>query len=129
MVDPMPASHIDDLYRADGDDAVVLHVHAQPGAGRASVVGRHGAALKIRVAAAPEGGRANEACAELLAETFGITRAQVELVSGPSSRSKQFKLTGLDLEGFRLQLERVAAGGIRPGASANTGPEARQPRP
>ncbi|MGI8810021.1 MAG: DUF167 domain-containing protein [Acidimicrobiales bacterium] len=125
----MPTSHVDDLYRADGDDAVVLYVHVQPGAGRSSVVGRHGTALKIRVAASPEGGRANEACADLLAETFGLKRDQVELVGGPSSRAKQFKLTGVDVDRFRTRLEREAAGGIRPGASANTGPEARQPRP
>jgi len=125
----MPTSHIDDLFRSDGDDAVVLHVHVQPGAGRSAVVGRHGAALKVRVAAPPEGGRANEACAELLAETFGLKRAQVELVGGQGSRAKQFKLAGVDLDAFRVQLERAAAGGVRPGASANTGPEARQPRP
>ncbi len=125
----MPTSHLDDLYRADGDDTVVLHVHVQPGAGRSSIVGRHGAALKMRVAAVPEGGRANEACADLLAETFGLKRAQVELVNGQSSRAKQFKLSGVDLDTFRTQLERQAAGGVRPGASANTGPEARQPRP
>jgi len=122
----MPASHPDDLYRADGDDAVVVHVHVQPGAGRASVVGRHGTALKVRVAAAPEGGRANEATADLLADTFGVERAQVELVSGPSSRVKQFRLAGVDPDGFRTQLERVAAGGARPGA--NAGPDARQSR-
>lgn len=115
----MPTSHVADLYRTEGDDAVVLHVHVQPGAGRSAVVGRHGAALKVRVAAAPEGGRANDACAELLAETFGLKRAQVELVSGPSSRAKQFKLTGVDLDTFRTQLERAAAG-------ASTGPEARR---
>lgn len=121
MVAPMPTSHVDDLYRADGEDAVVLQVHVQPGAGRAAVVGRHGTALKVRVAAAPEGGRANDATADLLAETFGVKRAQVELVSGPSSRAKQFKLVGVELETFRTQLERVAAG-------AGAGPDARQSR-
>ena len=125
----MPTSHVDDLYRTDGEDAVILHVHVQPAAGRSAVVGRHGTALKVRVAAVPEGGRANEACADLLAETFGVQRSQVELVSGQSSRAKQFKLTGVDLDAFRTRLEREAAGGVRPGASANTGPEARQPRP
>lgn len=124
----MSTSHVDDLFRADGDNAVILHVHVQPGAGRSAVVGRHGAALKVRVAAVPEGGRANEACAGLLAETFGLPKAQVELVSGPSSRAKQFKLTGVDLDAFRAQLERAAAGGAQPGAGTKPGPEAHQPR-
>ena len=119
MVGAMPTSHVDDLFRTEGEDAVVLFVHVQPGAGRSSVVGRHGTALKVRVAAAPEGGRANTASAELLAETFGLKPAQVELVSGPSSRSKQFKLTGVDVDAFRVQLER-AVGGARPGAGAGT---------
>ena len=123
----MPTSHVDDLFRADGDDAVVLHVHVQPAAGRSAVVGRHGTSLKVRVAAAPEGGRANEACADLLAETFGLTRAQVELVSGPSSRAKQFRLAGAELDAFRARLERVVAG-AGPRAGVGTGPEARPPR-
>lgn len=125
----MATSHSDDLYRADGDDAVVLRVHVQPAAGRSAVVGRHGDALKVRVAAAPEGGRATEACAALLADTFGVTRAQVELVSGPSSRSKQFKLSGVDPAGFATRLDRlVGAGAARPGAGAASGSEVRQPR-
>lgn len=123
----MPTSHVDDLFRPDGDDAVVLDVHVQPAAGRSAVVGRHGTALKVRVAAAPEGGRANEACAELLGETFALKKAQVELVSGPTSRAKRFKLSGLDLDTFRTQLERAVAG-ARP-ASQNPGSEPRQPRP
>ncbi|HEX6596744.1 MAG TPA: DUF167 domain-containing protein, partial [Acidimicrobiales bacterium] len=69
---------VSDLYRAEGEDAVVLHVHVQPAAGRTAVVGRHGTSLKMRVAAAPEGGRANEAVAALLAETFGVKTADVE---------------------------------------------------
>jgi uncharacterized protein (TIGR00251 family) len=107
----MTTSHVDDLFRPDGDDAVVLHVHVQPGAGRAAVVGRHGTALKLRVAAAPEGGRANSASADLLAETFGLKPAQVELVSGPSSRVKQFKLTDVDVDAFRVRLERLVGAG------------------
>lgn len=126
----MPTSHVDDLFRADGDDAAVLHVHVQPAAGRSAVVGRHGAALKVRVAAAPTGGRGNEACADLLAETFGLERRQVELVSGPSSRAKQFKLSGLDLDAFRLRLERAVAGAAtRPGRASGAGAETRPTRP
>ena len=118
----MTTSHVDDLFRAEGEDAVVLHVHVQPGAGRAAVVGRHGTALKIRVAAPPEGGRANAACVDLLAETFGLKADQLELVSGPSSRVKQFKLSGVDVDAFRVQLERLVGTG-RPDKSTAPKPD------
>lgn len=112
----MTTSHVDDLFSVAGDDAVVLHVHVQPAAGRSAVVGRHGTSLKVRVAAPPEAGRANAACAELLAETFGLKAAQVELVSGPSSRAKQFRLSGLDVDDFRRRLEQE----VGPGRPART---------
>jgi uncharacterized protein YggU (UPF0235/DUF167 family) len=66
-----------------------------PGAATAGVVGRHGDAWKIRVAAAPERGRANDAVLDLLAETLAIPRADVALVSGAGSRNKIVELTGL----------------------------------
>lgn len=114
---------VSDLYRTEGDDTVVLHVHVQPGAGRSAVVGRHGSALKVRVAAAPEGGRANEATGSLLADAFGLKGAEVELVNGPSSRSKQFRLAGLELDDFARRLERVVAEGHPP-----TGRQSAPPR-
>jgi uncharacterized protein (TIGR00251 family) len=107
---------------ADADDGeVVLRVHVQPGAGRTAVVGRHGAALKLRVAAPPHGGRANEACASLLAETFGLSTSQVELQAGASSRSKQFLIRGVAVDAFRRRLEDVVQQG-----RGGPGPEPRQ---
>lgn len=100
---------VDDLYRTTDDGDIVLSVSLQPGAGRGTVVGRHGKALKLRVAAPPEGGRANEAAARLLKETFGAAGA--DLVAGEASRSKQFRLTGLDLDEFRRRLERAVEEG------------------
>jgi uncharacterized protein (TIGR00251 family) len=100
---------VDDLYRRAGDDAVVLAVHLQPASGRTAVVGRHGTALKVKVAAPPEGGRANDACAAFLAETFGAPTAQVELVSGDKSRSKQFRVAGVDVDEFHRRLERLVS--------------------
>lgn len=113
------AAEVSELYEAAGDDAVLLNVHVQPGAGRTAAVGRHGTALKVRVAAPPERGRANDACAALLSETFAA--AEVELVTGGASRLKRYRLSGVDVEDFRRRLERVVADGA-PGR----GPESRQ---
>ena len=111
----------DDGGRDEGEATVVLHVHVQPGAGRTAVVGRHGNALKVRVAAPPQAGRANDASAALLAETFGVKPAQVELVGGGSSREKRFRISGIELDGFRRRLEQVVQEG-----NAGPGPEVRQ---
>jgi uncharacterized protein (TIGR00251 family) len=100
---------VSDLYRPDGDDAVVLSVHVVPAAGRTAVVGRHGAALKVRVGAPPEGGRANDATAALLAETFGVPASSVELVGGGSSRQKRFRVAGVEVDEVRRRLERAVS--------------------
>lgn len=106
------------LERA-GDDAVVVRLHVQPAAGRTALVGRHGPALRVRVAAPPVGGRANDACAKLLAGTFGIKRGDVELVSGASSRAKRFKVP-VSADEAVAAVERAlgqASGGNQPPAS------------
>src|SRR5256714_8605523 len=102
-----------DLYD-DSPDGIVLRIHVQPGAGRSAVVGRHGNALKVRVAAPPVEGRANEATRALLAEALGLAADDVELTSGASSRAKRFRLRGLDPEEADKRL-RVAVEGGRPG--------------
>lgn len=94
---------VEDLYEVR-DDGVVLAVHAQPGAGRTQITGRHGAALKIRVAAPPEHGRANRALIEVLAEEFGVDEGKVELVAGERSRTKRFRLAGVDPNAFERTL-------------------------
>jgi uncharacterized protein YggU (UPF0235/DUF167 family) len=60
------------------------------------VVGRHGDGWKLRVSAAPERGKANEAVLSLLAETLALPRANISLVSGAGSRTKIVELTGLE---------------------------------
>ena len=99
-----------ELFDVDGNGRVVLRLHVQPGAGRSEVVGRHGDALKVRVAAAPEGGRANQACQRLLAELLEVKVSAVHLVAGAPSRSKRFVVEGVDPEGVAEQLERTLSG-------------------
>jgi uncharacterized protein (TIGR00251 family) len=111
---------VSDLYEP-GAEGVVLHVHVQPGAGRSAVVGRHGDALKVRVAAPPVEGRANEATRALLADALGLPAGDVELTGGESSRAKRFRLRGLDPEEADRRL-RVALEGVRPPKERPAGP-------
>lgn len=73
---------------------VVLHVKAVPGASRTEVVGWLGDRLKIRVAAPPEGGKANRAICELVAERLGVSAAGVEIVSGALRAQKTLRIAG-----------------------------------
>jgi hypothetical protein len=75
-----------------------LKVKAVPGASRTEIVGRLGEALKVRVAAPPEGGQANRAILALLAERLGLPAAGVTLVSGAASPAKVVALRGVSAE-------------------------------
>jgi uncharacterized protein len=114
-------SNVSDLF-AVRDGHVIVDVHLQPRSGRTAVVGRHGAALKLRVAAPPADGRANEAACSLLAKTLGVKPGAVSLVSGATSRSKRFRVDGIDGPDTATALERAiseataAPGNARRGA-------------
>ena len=115
-------SEMSDLYD-DSPDGIVLRIHVQPGAGRSAVVGRHGDALKVRVAAPPVDGRANEATRTLLAEALAVPEGDVELTSGQSSRSKRFRLRGIDAEEADKRL-RVALDEVKPADGRSGRPRA-----
>jgi uncharacterized protein (TIGR00251 family) len=84
---------VNDWYRRDGD-VLSLTLHVQPGAKRTEISGLHGEALKIRLAAPPIEGRANEALLRFIADTFGVPMRQVELKQGGQSRHKVVMVTG-----------------------------------
>ncbi len=85
-----------------------LQLRVSPGARRAHVVGRHGDAWKVRVAAPPEGGRANKAVVRLVAETLSLPRDAVTLVSGHGARDKIIELAGLDQTQIEQRLASAA---------------------
>lgn len=72
-----------------------LTLRVSPGAARSAVVGRHGAGWKVRVAAPPEDGKANDAVIRLLADTLALPTRDVQIVAGQSSRDKTVELEGI----------------------------------
>jgi uncharacterized protein len=88
--------------------ATRLAVRVAPGAARAAVVGRHGSAWKLRVAAPPERGKANAAVVSLVAGAAGVSEQDIRVVSGHGARDKILELTGIDPEELERRL--LAAG-------------------
>jgi uncharacterized protein len=70
-----------------------LDVKVVPGASRTEIVGPLGNRLKVRVAAPPEGGKANRALVQVLSEWLGVR--DVEIVAGQSSAEKTVRVSGL----------------------------------
>ena len=79
-------------------------LHIQPGAKRTECAGMHGEALKIRLAAPPVDGKANDALISFIAKTLGVPKSRVELVSGETSRAKRVRIDGVDAEAARRAL-------------------------
>ncbi len=87
-----------------GSDGTTLSLHIQPGAKKTEIVGLHGEALKIRLAAPPVDGKANEALLSFLATTLGVARSQITLVSGQTGRAKRVRIAILDTETIAARL-------------------------
>lgn len=79
-------------YRADSA-GVTFTVRVVPRASRSEIVGLHDGALKVRVAAPPVEGAANEELVRFLARKFKTSRASVTLISGASSKQKIIRVT------------------------------------
>jgi len=91
-----------------------LNLRVSPGAARSAVVGRHGAGWKLRVAAPPEDGKANDAVVRLLAETLAMSVRDIRIVSGGSSRDKTVALAGMRLEEIERRLAEASGAGEEP---------------
>jgi uncharacterized protein (TIGR00251 family) len=70
-----------------------LRLHVVPGASTTEIVGEHGHRLRVRVAAPPEKGKANEAICDLLEEELGVKG--ITVVAGHGCREKTVVVPGL----------------------------------
>ena len=81
-----------------------LTLRVQPRASRTELAGRHGDALKVRIAAPPVDGVANEALLRFLADRLQVPRAAVTLASGSAGRNKVVTVAGIGVEAAERQL-------------------------
>jgi len=83
------------------DERFEFRVYVVPRASRSEVVGEHNGALRVRIAAPPVDGAANEELIRILAKTFGVPKSEISIVSGLKGRSKHVQINA------RFELEKL----------------------
>ena len=83
------------------DGAISFAVCIVPRATKSEVVGEHDGALRVRVAAPPIEGAANEELVRTLARALDVPRSAVEIRGGLQSKLKQVRVRGADRECLR----------------------------
>ncbi|HEY8166370.1 MAG TPA: DUF167 domain-containing protein [Gemmatimonadaceae bacterium] len=87
-------------------NGVRFDVRVQPRASRSEIVGPYAQALKVRVAAPPVDGSANDALVDLLAREMGVAKRDIRIVGGLASRNKTVEVSGVAANA----VHRLAAG-------------------
>ena len=94
-----------DCYLIIGDELHIA-VKALPGASKTEFAGIREGRLWVRLAAAPEDGRANAELAAFVAKSVGCSKRDVALLRGEKSRFKTLALPST----YRVQLEKIIGG-------------------
>ncbi len=87
-------------------ESCAFHVRVAPDGGSDEVLGKHGDAVRVRVTEPAIEGRASEALCEFLAHQLGVSRQDVEVLSGRTSRWKRVRVRCVSAADVRRWLER-----------------------
>jgi len=101
---------------SEKDGQLIFKVRVVPRASRSEIVGEHNGVLRVRIAAPPVDGAANEELVRLLSQLFGLPRGAIEISAGHSSKLKTVKVTGgscSDLETMGSEFSLSAAATAR----------------
>jgi len=86
---------------------VKLTVKVVPGSSRTALCGVLDGMLKVKVAAAPEKGKANKCLSEFLASRLGVKKNDVVVYSGLTSPVKQIQIHGVSIADVEKLLTQI----------------------
>jgi uncharacterized protein (TIGR00251 family) len=96
---------LDLIKITEKEGSCVLRVKVQPGVSKDEIAGEHDGMLKLKIAAPPVDGKANEACRRFLAAVLKVPASAVEIKSGAASRIKVITVGNLNAVALRERLE------------------------
>ena len=82
----------------EGDEGIVVVAKIVPGSSSTRICGLLDGMLKIKVAAPPEKGKANQCLLRFLAGELGLKKNAVSLISGKTSPIKKVRILGISAE-------------------------------
>ncbi len=99
---------MEELKLQTADNAVIFSVKVVPRSSRTAIAGILGGMLKVKLAAAPEKGKANESLIEFLAQKLAVKKTNIKITAGHTSPIKTIEITGATKESLfdKLKLNR-----------------------
>lgn len=88
------------------DGSLTFTVRVQPRASNSKIVGEMEGSLKVKIAAPPVDGEANEELIRFLSKWFEVPKRDIEIVSGESAKNKILRIHGLTSENFEVQMKK-----------------------
>ena len=88
-------------------DAARLEVHIQPNSSRNMITGYTGGVLRVKIAAPPVEGKANQKLIEFLSEVLDTAKSNIRIVSGQTGKHKILEIANLPSEEIKERLERL----------------------
>jgi len=77
-------------------EGIILSVKVIPKSSRNEIVGTVGECLKIKLTAAPEGGKANKLLIQFLADTLKLNKSYITIIKGKTTGRKLLRIRGID---------------------------------
>jgi uncharacterized protein len=88
----------------ENKDSIIFGVRVIPRSSKSEIVGEYDECLKVKLTSPPVDGEANSELVKLLAKVFGVSKSDISIVSGLTSKTKQIKILNISQESFLSSL-------------------------
>jgi uncharacterized protein len=84
----------------ENKDSIIFGVRVIPRSSKSEIVGEYDECLKVKLTSPPIDGEANSELVKLLAKVLGVSKSDISIVNGLTSKTKQIKILNITQESF-----------------------------